>query len=168
MSYLNYLIDNFKTKGILIDANLLLLLIIGTVDTKLINTFKKTLQYSELDYQKLVSFLSWFQIFTTPNILTEVSNHCETINKQYNGLIYHQLKDSLNVIQEQYLISVEVTKNNIFIKLGLTDGAIYELAKIGLLVLRDDLDLFSYLYTNGCTAINFNHIRSEYLLKPSR
>ena len=165
MSYTNYLIQNFKNKGIVIDANIFLVLLIGSVDVALISGFKKTLKYTEKDFQILQDFLSFFLVFTTPNILTEVSNHCETLNNQKDGIIFLQMRNLLKQLYEEYIISTAIADNKVFWKFGLTDGSIYELAERGFLILTDDFPLYQYLLNESFFTINFNHLRSEYLLK---
>jgi hypothetical protein len=65
----------FRTRGVLIDSNLLLLLFLGTYDRRQIATNDRLSKYSEDDYDLLIQVLRPFtRIITTPNILTEVSN----------------------------------------------------------------------------------------------
>ncbi len=61
--------------GYFVDANLLVLLIVGNVNYGHIPKHKRTKAYTVDDYHKLCSILGKVgQIFVTPNILTEVSN----------------------------------------------------------------------------------------------
>ncbi len=70
------LLKKYYSKGILIDTNLLLIFIIGMCDKNYIATFKRTKTFSSEDYDILFHILQPFcKIITTPNILTEVSNH---------------------------------------------------------------------------------------------
>lgn len=64
-----------RRDGILIDANLLLLLAVGRHDPALIASYKHTRSYSADDYSILEQFISLFRtVITTPHIMTEVSN----------------------------------------------------------------------------------------------
>ena len=70
------ILDRHSRKGLLIDTNLLILLIIGSLDRNLISTNARTRAYCPADYELLCAFiqLSKGPILTTPNILTETSN----------------------------------------------------------------------------------------------
>lgn len=72
---INTLINCYRNHGIIIDANLLLLLFIGSVNKAFITKFKRTKAYIPEDYELLTRFLGLFSsIVTLPNILTEVGN----------------------------------------------------------------------------------------------
>lgn len=69
------LFKNHVGKPVLVDANLLLLVMIGSFDRDLIASFKRTCAYSIRHYDLLVRLLGYFStVVTTPHILTEVSN----------------------------------------------------------------------------------------------
>jgi hypothetical protein len=46
--------------GLLVDTNLLVLLTVGTVNRNRIDTFKRTRQYSQADYDLLLKFVAQF------------------------------------------------------------------------------------------------------------
>ena len=63
-----------RGKSALLDANLLLVYVIGKTDRKLLGRHHHTKQYEE-DFELLEMVVDNFRtIMTTPNILTEVSN----------------------------------------------------------------------------------------------
>jgi hypothetical protein len=158
--YIDYLLRNYITKGIVIDTNLFILYLIGNYDSKIISKFKRTESYSVEDFYILRRFiLSFRKAIITPNIMTEVSNLLESLNRRNNYqlfLFFHKLLKSL---KEEYIESVKAAEIACFQKFGLTDSSIYFLAK-EFLILTDDLPFYHYLETQKLQAINFNHLRS--------
>jgi len=64
-----------KRAGVLIDSNLLVLLVVGSVNPNRIGTFKRTRQYSRSDYTALVRVVGHFaRVYTLAHIVAEVSN----------------------------------------------------------------------------------------------
>ncbi len=70
------LLLQYKSSGLLIDTNILLLFFVGSFDKLWIERFKGTRdRYSVEDFDLFVRFLKRFdRIVTTPHILSEVSN----------------------------------------------------------------------------------------------
>ena len=61
--------------GLLVDTNLLVLLVVGSVNRDRIETFKRTSKYTKADYDLLTRVLGAFQkIYTVAHVLAEVSN----------------------------------------------------------------------------------------------
>ena len=164
MSYVESLISRYKNKGIVVDTNLLLLYLIGSFDQEIIIKFKRTQVYTKEDFVTLSKFLKHFVIISNPNIITEISNLSDTLNRQTEYRLFNFFKNALSSFNESYCKTAEVSTNQAFIKFGLTDSTIYDLADKGFLVLTDDFPLFGYLLNTGKTVINFNHIRTEYIL----
>lgn len=164
MSYIYQLISIYKNKGIVVDTNLLLLLLVGNYNKEKVSEFKKTQKYTSLDFDYLAQFLSFFNLIATPNILTEVVNHTETYNKQTNGELFVNLRNLTETFSERYIPSL-YAMNEVYQKFGLSDSVICSLSNEGYLVLTDDFPLYGYLSSRGNHVINFSHIRSEYLLK---
>jgi hypothetical protein len=76
-TYVDSLIDRYRVKGILIDANLALLYLVGTCDLRLIGDgkYNKLSKYDTEDYHLLLRLKRFFRkAVTTPHVLTEVSN----------------------------------------------------------------------------------------------
>lgn len=154
------LITLYARRGILVDTNILLLYLIGSFDTSLISTFKRTLQFSIEDFQTLLYLLQPFdKLVTTPNILTEVSNLSGQLGEPVKTLYFQMLAERILVMDEQYIKSSDAVSEEEFIRKGLTDVGILSLSKDRFLVLTDDFSLSQYLQKKGVDAINFNHIR---------
>src|SRR6266481_2713988 len=72
---LDELIRRHASNGVLIDANLLLLHVVGAHDRRLVSTFKRLSAFAPEDLDTLVAVTRHFRsILVTPHILTEVSN----------------------------------------------------------------------------------------------
>ncbi len=160
MDYIEKLLNRYRNKGILIDTNILLLLIVGSSNRKRISQFKRTEQFIPEDYDLLIKLIDLFpKIITTPNILTEVNSLTNQIGEPERSKCFAIFAQLISEIDEFTLSSQDIVKNNGFIKFGLTDCGIVEVSKNQYLVLTDDFKLFNYLQKLGIDSINFNHLR---------
>jgi rRNA-processing protein FCF1 len=156
------IILRYRKKGVLIDANLLLLLGIGTLNQDYIPKFKRTNRYVVEDFLTLTSFLSLFtKVVTTPNILTEVSNLANSLTGNYRVQFGAILSQLIEVLEENYLASQSVANTYELYHFGLSDSTILKLVKEQYLLLTDDLKLSHYAMGNGIDVVNFNHIRIQ-------
>lgn len=160
------LTDLQKVRGLLVDTNLLVLLVIGSVSETAIASNKRLSAYTLTDYKLLMSFINQFKtLFTTPHILTEVSNliGCET-KPQQQGL---EILNLLAQRMEEMLPASSETMSlypKSYLKFGLSDASIHRVATDNLLVLTDDLNFCYYLQGQNILALNFNNLRTDYLL----
>lgn len=151
------LVSKYQTQGVLVDANILLLYLVGGYDRKLIATFKRTQTFNIQDYDLVATFLSAFRsIVTTPNILTEVSNLSAQLPTQY----FERFRLQIEVLNEAYVPSATASSETYFARCGLTDAGMMALAKDRFLVLTDDFRLSGLLVGMGVDCIKFNHIRT--------
>lgn len=149
-------------RGVVIDANLLLLFFLGSYDRKQISTNKRLAMFTESDLDLLTKVLKQFsQIVTTPNILTEVSNLSNAIPDTKKAAYFSWFARSLAVLQEEYVSSTTALGNR-WARFGLTDAGIAEIAKNRYLVLTDDLRLSRSLESDGVETLNFNHLREGF------
>ena len=157
------LINQYRSKGILVDTNILLLYFVGAANPKRIQKFNRTEQFDPRDYELLVSSFRFFErIVTTPNILTEVYNLINQIGEpdRYQCLIeVARLITQLEKFEESYIGSREIVELPSFPVFGLTDGGIEQLARDQYLVLTDDLKLANHLLSGGIDVLNFNNLR---------
>jgi len=153
-------IAKYRSKGILIDTNLLLLLFIGRVSTEFIQQFKRTATYTPADYQMLLRLIDQFEnVVVTPNVLTEVSNLSNGLNGARLRDFYSVFKESLSILSEEFVASAAVASQPGFKIYGLADIGINPIAKSKYLVLTDDLRFADFAGRNGVDVINFNHLR---------
>lgn len=161
MDYVIELISRYKTRGLLVDTNLLLLYLVGMYDQERISRFKRTMAFTVDEFFLLAAiFESFDKIITTPNILTEVSNFSGQLPSKLHLSFYTDFAARIPALEEKHLSSREISVSSHFIRFGLTDSGIVDTVKGNYLVLTDDLRLFGYLQNLGIDAINFNHIRA--------
>ncbi len=157
MESIDRLVRRYRTKGVFVDANLLLLYVVGLYDRTLIPQFKRTARYTVEDYDLLHLLLGGFKRrVTTPNVLTEVSNLLGTRSKSVLELFGEVICQE----KESYVPSARISREESYLRHGLTDACILDQVGRGLLLLTDDLDLCVTAQGRGLDAINFNHIRS--------
>jgi len=158
--YLKELISKYQNRGILIDANLLILYLVGEFAPRQIPRLRRTKKFLEADYFTVKAFFELFPIkVTTPNILTEISNLAGDMPDGLKFDFFEILQSQFSLLHEHYIPSKEGCLNPIFLKLGLTDSIIGQLARDNYLVLTDDFPLSNTLNSIGVDAINFNHLR---------
>ncbi|MEH2282768.1 MAG: PIN domain-containing protein [Nostoc sp.] len=157
------LIRRYYQKGILIDTNILLLFLVGSVNQERITKFNRTQQFLPEDYEFLLEFIARFQkLVTTPNILTEVNSLANQLGEPERSqcfAIFAQFVKNVALLDEYYIKSLDAVNTEKFVKFGLTDSGILTLSKGKYLVLTDDFKLASYLQSVEVDVINFNNIR---------
>ncbi|MEH2227908.1 PIN domain-containing protein [Nostoc sp.] len=157
------LVRRYCRKGVLIDTNILLLFLVGSVNQERITKFNRTQQFIPEDYELLLAFISSFQkLVTTPNILTEVNSLANQLGEPERSqcfAIFAQFVKNVALLDEYYVKSLDAVNTEKFIKFGLTDSGILTLSKGKYLVLTDDFKLASYLQSVEIDVINFNNIR---------
>lgn len=146
---------------VLVDANVLLLLIVGTVDRDEVARFKRTRKYTTADFDLLVNVLGRFRtVWITPHVLTEVSNLAGQLQANLRAAAYELLARIVPAFSERTEPSADVVSEPTFRRLGLTDAAIVRGARGPVTVLTDDLDLYLALSSAGAAVINFTYVRT--------
>lgn len=145
----------------LIDANSLIVLILGLIDPTQISKNKRTSIYSEKDFLKLLHVIhSLDELITIPNVWTEVDN---LLNRggylKYDYIM--QLKALMNNTQERYLGSDVALSRDEFWNLGLTDTLLLELSKECDLLITSDSDLSDFAYANGIVVYDMIKERNK-------
>lgn len=154
------LVEQYRSRGVLVDSNVLLLYFVGAFERQLVPRFKRTAQFTVQDYDLLGLFLSNFQhIITTPNILTEVNSFLGQLGEPLKTECRTVFGRAIGLLGEHYVPSADATRLDRFARLGLTDAVIAHLAEGSCLVLTDDLKLASFLQRIPVDVVNFNHLR---------
>jgi hypothetical protein len=153
-------LERVPPREVLLDANLLVLWVIGTVRPDQLGQHKRVRDYQLADFHLLCGLLAQHdRLRTTPNILTEVSNLLED-RKNPENLYLAKLGAMIQDSSENYLPATDVTaRNPIFCRLGLSDTTTLELARDGCSVITADLDLYLALVNSGAEVVNFHHLR---------
>lgn len=154
------LIAKHKGRGVFIDTNLLVLLLVGLVNPRRIPSFKRTQDYSIDDFRALRKLVEWFgnPLVATPHVLSQVSDLTDLPGKE--AILVRELFRSLvEEIQEQYDDASRLVLHPLFERFGLGDASVAQVCARDILVLTADVQLQIALCSMGLDAINFNHVR---------
>ena len=148
--------------GPLVDTNLLVLFAVGTVNRRRIETFKRTRQYTNGDYDLLVRILGRFRpLYTLAHVLAEVSNLIDLPGMEGRRARY-VLKETISLLKETAISSAHAADDTLYEQLGLVDAAIGAVARANdCVVLTDDLDLYLQLAHDKIQVLNFTHLRAR-------
>ena len=152
-----------STAGYFVDANLFLLLVVGTEGRELIPKHRRLEKYTAEDYDLLRDLLSrGRREFVTPNTLTETSNLLAQHGDPERSRLFRMLRLIIMESAEVVVASVEASANGAFERLGLTDAALLEVATAETPLLTVDFGLYyQATITKGYdTAVNFTHYRN--------
>ena len=147
--------------GYFIDANLLVLLVVGSEDRGLIERHKRLREYTPEDYDLLYRIIADVgHIFVTPNTLTEASNLLGQHQEPERSLLYEQLGWLIEESEEIVVRSADAASNSEYTRLGLTDAALLEVATPDTpLITTDALLYIAASAKDEAAAVNFNHHR---------
>jgi len=144
-------------KRVVLDTNLLVLWIVGNLDRTKIGS-RRLAEFESAHLDDLNQFANSFRAHvSTPNILTEASNHIGSGKQQLCRGSCDALAKYINLLEEIYVPSVDTLSEPFFAKLGLADAALAMLARRGDVVLTADGPLYGMLCGYGIEVINFWH-----------
>ncbi|MBL0156761.1 MAG: hypothetical protein IPP47_06610 [Bryobacterales bacterium] len=147
--------------GLLIDTNLLVLFVVGTVNPDRISNFKRTSRYTHSDFDLLCRVIGYFTpLYTLPHVMAEVSNLTDMTGPE-RLMARLVLKAALETLQEPAVPSILACQNGYYQRLGLVDAAIAAASQEQrCAVLTDDLDLYVALAQQGTAVFNFAHLQA--------
>ncbi len=148
--------------GYFLDANLLVLLVVGSESRELIPKHRRLEHYSEEDFDILLELLeNADRLYVTPNTLTETSNLLGQHREPERSLLMIRLHHLIHNSSEIVVASVDVSSNSKYQRLGLADAALLELATKETPVLTVDFGLYlAGLESGEERAVNFTHYRN--------
>lgn len=149
-------------KGIFIDANLLVLLVVGATDQALIAKHRRLRRFAAEDYGRLLELIERAgQVFLTPNTLTEASNLLAQHPNPERSRFFAVLRRIINNGEEIVVASKTAARNNAFARLGLTDAALLEVVSEETPLVTVDLALFAAAFAKGqVAALNFTRLQA--------
>jgi predicted nucleic acid-binding protein len=156
-------------RRLLVDANLLVLYVVGNVNRDRIETFKRTNRYKASDFDLLTRWLDQFDsLVTVSHVWAEVSNLTDLKGPE-RSQARQFLKHAISILEEEEIRSLTASQSTVFPDLGLTDAAIEVVARsTNCEVLTDDLDLYLRLAEDDLPVTNFTHLREQALRARSR
>ena len=148
--------------GYFLDANLLVLLVVGSESRDLISKHRRLKHYSAEDYDILYELLrDADELFVTPNTLTEASNLVSQHREPERSLLMRRLQYLIYGSKEVLVTSADASSNEKFEQLGLTDAALLEAITTDTPLLTVDFDLYlAAIETGEEKAINFTPYRN--------
>jgi rRNA-processing protein FCF1 len=149
---------------ILIDTNALIILILGQIDTRLIDTHKRTSIYEEQDYYDLISVIVDIEnLIVLPNVWTEVDNLLNGFNGEHKYQYITEITKIIKSTSEQFLSSLSGVNSESFFNLGLTDSLLLNLAKECELLITSDSGLSDYALAYGIKVFDIVKNRNSRL-----
>ena len=148
--------------GFFLDANLFVLLVVGSVGRDLIEKHRRLRAYSAEDYEILIDLLDRVErVLVTPNTLTETSNLLAQHREPERSLFFDRLRFIIHESEEIVVASAVASSNSAFNRLGLTDAALLEVVTPETPLVTVDLDLYLAANASGQeAALNFTHLRN--------
>ncbi len=150
-----------RTTGFFIDANLLVLLVVGSVGRDLIAKHRRLRSFVAEDFDRLRRLVGRVdRVFVTPNTLTETSNLLGQHRDPERARFFRRLRFIIEQSEEIVVASRTAAANNSFPRLGLTDAALLESITADTPLLTVDLGLYLAALDKGPnTAVNFTHLQ---------
>ena len=144
--------------SVVLDANLLVLLTVGTASKTYIARHKRLPAYTLRDYDLLLELLSSAkQVIVTPNTVTEASNLVRQIGGPPRAHIAEVFRRFLHTVQEKYVASQHAAASTAYVRLGIADAALLHNDFAEYVLLTADLDLYLEAARQGRQTIDFNH-----------
>ncbi len=147
-----------RVTTLLVDSSLLLVLAVGSADSRRLGRDSRLKAYSSADYELIRGYSSVFpRRVTTPHILAEVSNHLDNIDSRLLLAIRRVLKD-WSPLRESWTPATSLMARVEFPALGLTDAAILQAARPKTVVLTADRNLWAALAKSRLNALHYGDI----------
>lgn len=143
-----------------LDTNVLVLLIGGLTDQRLVGKHKRLREYAVEDFTLLLGLIGRAQqIVVTPHVLAEASNlfgqDDDPISKQLRG----KLAGLLSGQEERHVPAIELVTNQHFLRLGVADCGLLSILDKDTVLLTADFALYQAALQTHVTTMNFNHLR---------
>lgn len=149
---------------LLLDANLLVLYIVGVASPDYVAKHRRLSAFVLQDFETLAGLVEQAtQVLVTPHILAEASNLAGYIRSPARGRVMDTLAMAIGGAVEEYVPSKKAASRDEFRRLGLADAVLLELADAGITIVTVDFDLCVAAASAGATPLNFNHMRDSYL-----
>jgi hypothetical protein len=144
-------------QSLIIDTNILVLLIVGTLERDLIRTHRRTRSFAPQDYDLLQLTMGRYgRLLTTHGVLTEASNLMgNDFHQEIAGTLIAVCSPLVEVIHPKETVFAQEG----FARLGFADSSILGALDEDTVVLTDDVDLYTQVMYLGWEALNFNHLR---------
>lgn len=164
-SYAQAILAQSKGRHLLIDSNLLLLLLLGSVNPSILRSFKRLSTFRYSDFQVLVELSRSFKIATTAHVLTEVSNLANALPHNQKEIVFPYIASRIKFLREDVVYAIDVATQPEFSSFGLTDAALSRLSSSHLLI-TDDGRLAHYLRGRKNTVLTLSDLNARKTVRP--
>lgn len=159
---------SFEGRRVLLDTNLLLLLLIGSIDRGLLDTNKRVRNYSEQEFVLLTEFLREAEsLMTTQHVNAQTSDlGASSLAGKYRTIFLTLLR-AIHIPDVTTILSVKADEMpqpirsldpDIFDHLGVADAGLIRAALESKSILfTDDLQLYLRAQRHGVDVVNFSH-----------
>ena len=156
--------DSAPLRGVLVDANLLVLLVVGALDPAIIPRHKRLQTFGPEDFELLCDLAANYQqVLVTPNTLTEASNLLAQHREPERSLLLTTLRTLIHESHEVVVTSADADDHPSFPRLGLTDAGLRGLVAKDTPLGTVDLDLYlAAAATDPLSAVNYRHIQQQF------
>jgi len=147
-----------------IDANLLVLLVVGETGRELIPKHRRLQTFEVQDYERLVRLINKTEhnILVTPNTLTEASNLLAQHGEPERSRFFEVLQLLIEESEEVQVASKNAARHSEFKRLGLTDAVLLEVVSASNPLITVDLQLYLAASTKEIgAAFNFRHYQLQ-------
>ena len=149
-------------KGIVLDTNVFLLLLVGTWDRNKIERFKRTDRFTKDDFDSLLALCACAKkLVVTPHVITEACNLCDNLNTKFGYEIFSTIVKMSEEIKERRKESSLLFQYSEFLRFGLADISILDASVSSHIAVTDEVQLYAAITEIGGSVINLNHIRSN-------
>ncbi len=158
---------NLFQRGYFVDSELLVLLVAGRTDRRIVERHRRLVTYSSQDFDQLSNTIGdrGGVVWITPNTLTEASNLLGQHGSPERELLYETLALLIAEGREVLVDSSQASINPLFVQLGLADVALLEVISPDRPLLTVDGRLYAAaIAANPQSATNFNHLRTSELV----
>jgi hypothetical protein len=149
------------TGVVVIDANLTVLLVVGSASKGYISMHRRLQDYTEDDFDMLGLLIAQFSdIVLLPHILAEVSSLARQINDPARKKVQRALRTLITTATELPIQSVFGAERDEFDQLGLTDAVILHLCNMSIngispTLITVDADLANSAHSLGYSVIDY-------------
>lgn len=160
MDHLERFDRNARANGILIDTNLMVLLVVGSVNRDRIPRFKRSSGCTPADWDLLTGILEQVpRRYTIPHVLAEVSTLTDLKGPE-RDIAREILRKAILLLEELPIASRDACESTTYRRLGLADAAIgLAVQRCGCSVVTNDSGLYVSLLESGASVVKFDDLR---------
>ena len=146
---------------LVLDTNMLLVFIVGSVDPNLLGITKRVKEYRPADYEIIVTYLGFFNdVILLPTIVSETSNLLDQMWGERRKLCMTLLADLTQTSNEIYVRSGLAATQPEYMELGITDASILCVLNEDTYLLTADLALYLAAICRRQNAQRFEDLRA--------